>query len=88
MGTLKEDEASIVASVGAALERHGWVRDRPRNNLGRYRVVYTKDGRQLALVAGVGGAVAIFEWSTSMGWTRSFMGASDDVLRWVEREAR
>lgn len=88
MGTLKEDEASIVASVGAALERHGWVRDRPRNSLGRFRMVYTRGEQQLALIAWYDGAVAVYEWSESLGWTRSFMGASDDVLRWVEREAR
>lgn len=81
----------MITSIGMieeALEKAGWVRDRPRNNLGRYRVVYTKGGRQLALVAGHNGTVAIFEWSTSMGWTRSFMGTLYDVLHWVEREAR
>ena len=64
------------------------MQDRPRNNLGRYRVVYTKDGRQLALVAGNNGAVAIFEWSESMGWTRAYVGYHDEVLKWIEREAR
>lgn len=81
----------MITSIGMieeALEKAGWVSDRPRNNLGHYRVVYTKDGRQLALVAGYNGTAAIFEWSTSLGWTRSFMGALGDVLRWVEREAR
>lgn len=81
----------MIVSIGMieeALRKAGWVLDRPRNNLGRYRVVYTKDGRQLALVAGHNGAVAIFEWSESMGWTRARMGYHDEVLHWVEREAR
>lgn len=81
----------MIVSIGMieeALRKAGWVRDRPLNNLGRYRVVYTKDGRQLALVAGHNGAVAIFEWSESMGWTRAYVGYHDEVLKWVEREAR
>lgn len=81
----------MITSIGMieeALRKAGWALDRPRNNLGRYRVVYTKDGRQLALVAGNNGAVAIFEWSESMGWTRAHTGTHDDVLKWVEREAR
>lgn len=81
----------MITSIGMieeALRRAGWVLDRPRNNLGRYRVVYTKGGRQLALVAGNNGAVAIFEWSESMGWTRAYVGYHDEVLKWVAREAR
>ena len=81
----------MIASIGMieeALRKAGWALDRPRNNLGRYRVVYTKNGRQLALVAGNNGAVAIFEWSTSMGWTRAYVGYHDEVLKWVGREAR
>ena len=81
----------MIASIGMieeALTKAGWVQDRPRNNLGRYRVVYTKDGKQLALVAGGNGTVAIFEWSESMGWTQAYVGYHDAVLRWVEREAR
>lgn len=81
----------MITSIGMieeALEKAGWVRDRPRNNLGRYRVVYTKDGRQLALVAGGGGIVAIFEWSATLGWTRAYMGTLKGVLHWVEREVR
>ena len=81
----------MIVSIGMieeALRKAGWVQDRPRNNLGRYRVVYTKDGRQLALVAGNNGAVAIFEWSESMGWTRARTGTHDEVLKWVAREAR
>lgn len=81
----------MIVSIGMieeALKKAGWVQDRPRNNLGRYRVVYTKDGRQLALVVGNNGAVAIFEWSESMGWTRAYVGYHDEVLKWVEREAR
>lgn len=79
---------AVIGMIEEALEKAGWVRDRPRNNLGRYRVVYTKDGRQLALVAGNNGAVAIFEWSTSTGWTRAYVGYHDEVLKWVERETR
>ena len=79
---------AVIGMIEEALTKAGWALDRPRNNLGRYRVIYTKDGRQLALVAGGNGAVAIFEWSESMGWTRAYMGFPDDVLRWVEREAR
>nr|DAM75821.1 MAG TPA: hypothetical protein [Caudoviricetes sp.] len=82
---------AVIVSIGMieeALRKVGWVQDRPRNNLGRYRAVYTKDGRQLALVAGHNGAVAIFEWSESMGWTRAYVGYHDEVLKWVEREAR
>ena len=81
----------MITSIGLieeALRRAGWALDRPRNNLGRYRVVYTKHGRQLALVAGNNGAVAIFEWSESMGWTRAYVGYHDEVLKWIEREAR
>ena len=81
----------MIVSIGMieeALRKAGWALDRPRNNLGRYRAVYTKDGRQLALVAGHNGTVAIFEWSTSMGWTRAYTGTHDEVLKWVEREAR
>ena len=81
----------MITSTGMieeALRKAGWALDRPRNNLGRYRAVYTKDGRQLALVAGHNGAVAIFEWSESMGWTRAYTGYHDEVLHWVEREAR
>lgn len=79
---------AVIGMIEETLEKAGWVRDRPRNNLGRYRVVYTKDGRQLALVAGNNDAVAIFEWSTSMGWTRAYVGYHDEVLKWVEREVR
>lgn len=78
----------MIGMIEEALRKAGWVQDRPRNNLGRYRAVYTKDGRQLALVAGNNGAVAIFEWSESMGWTRAYTGYHDDVLHWVGREAR
>lgn len=81
----------MITSIGMieeALTKAGWVQDRPRNNLGRYRVMYTKDGRQLALVAGGNGTVTIFEWSESMGWTRAYVGYHDEVLKWVEREAR
>lgn len=81
----------MITSIGMieeALRKAGWALDRPRNNLGRYRAVYTKDGRQLALVAGHNGTVAIFEWSESMGWTRAYTGYHDDVLHWVGREAR
>lgn len=81
----------MITSIGMieeALRKAGWALDRPRNNLGRYRVVCTRDGRQLALVAGNNGAVAIFEWSESMGWTRAYVGYHDEVLKWVEREAR
>lgn len=81
----------MIVSIGMieeALRKAGWMQDRPRNNLGRYRVVYTKDGRQLALVAGGNGTVAVFEWSESMGWTRARTGTHDEVLKWVEREAR
>jgi hypothetical protein len=42
----------------------------------------------LALVAGHNGTVAIFEWSESMGWTRAYVGYHDEVLKWIEREAR
>lgn len=81
----------MIVSIGMieeALRKAGWALDRPRNNLGRYRAVYTKDGRQLALVAGGNGTVAIFEWSESMGWTRARTGTHDEVLKWVAREAR
>lgn len=81
----------MITSIGMieeALRKAGWALDRPRNNLGRYRVVYTKDGRQLAFVAGNNGAVAIFEWSESMGWTRAYVGYHDEALKWIEREAR
>lgn len=71
-----------------ALKKAGWVPDRPRNNMGRYRRVYTKDGRQLALVAEGSGVVIVFEWSASLGWTRACTGAHGDVLHWIEREAR
>lgn len=79
---------AVIGMIEEVLEKAGWALDRPRNNLGRYRVVYTKDGRRLALVAGNNGAVAIFEWSESMGWTRAYVGYHDEVLKWVEREAR
>lgn len=79
---------AVIGMIEEALEKAGWALDRPRNNLGRYRAVYTKDGRQLALVAGHNGAVAIFEWSESMGWTRAYVGYHDEVLKWIEREAR
>ena len=81
----------MIVSIGMieeALRKAGWVQDRPCNNLGRYRAVYIKDGRQLALVAGHNGTVAIFEWSESMGWTRAYVGYHDEVLKWIEREAR
>ena len=81
----------MITSIGMieeALRKAGWALDRPRNNLGRYRAVYTKDGRQLALVAGHNGTVAIFEWSESMGWTRAYTGYHDEVLKRVEREVR
>lgn len=74
--------------IDKALQRAGWVRDRPRNNLGRYRVVYTKGERRLALVDGYGDTVAVFEWDDRMGWTRAHTGTHDDVLRWINREAR
>lgn len=77
-----------IGMIEEALRKAGWALDRPRNNLGRYRTVCTKDGRQLTLVAGHNGAVAIFEWSESMGWTRAYTGYHDEVLHWVEREAR
>ena len=79
---------AVIGMIEEALRKVGWVQDRPRNNLGRYRAVYTKDGRQLALVAGHNGTVAIFEWSESMGWTRAYVGYHDEVLKWIEREAR
>lgn len=79
---------AVIGMIEEALRKAGWAQDRPRNNLGRYRAVYTKDGRQLALVAGHNGTVAIFEWSASMGWTRAYVGYHDEVLKWVEREAR
>lgn len=81
----------MITSIGMieeALRKAGWALDRPRNNLGRYRTVYTRGGRQLALVAGHNGAVAIFEWSESMGWTRAYVGYHDEVLKWIGREAR
>lgn len=78
----------VIGMIEEALRKAGWAQDRPRNNLGRYRAVYTKDGCQLALVAGGNGTVAIFEWSESMGWTRAYVGYHDEVLKWVEREAR
>lgn len=81
----------MIVSIGMieeALRKAGWVQDRPRNKLGRYRAVYTKDGRQLALVAGHNGTVAIFEWSESMGWTRAYVGYHNEVLKWIERGAR
>lgn len=81
----------MIVSIGMieeALRKAGWALDRPCNNLGRYRVVYTKDGRQLALVAGNNGAVTIFEWSESMGWTRARTSTHDEVLKWIEREAQ
>ena len=77
-----------IGMIEEALRKAGWALDRPRNNLGRYRAVYTKDGRQLTLVAGHNGTVAIFEWSESMGWTRAYVGYHDEVLKWIEREAR
>lgn len=79
---------AVIGMIEEALRKAGWALDRPRNNLGRYRVVYTKNGRQLALVAGNNGAVAIFEWSGCAGWTRAYTGYHDEVLKWVEREAR
>jgi len=79
---------AVIGMIEEALVKAGWVQDRPRNNLGRYRAEYTKDGRQLALVAGHNGTVAIFEWSESMGWTRAYVGYHDKVLKWIEREAR
>lgn len=79
---------AVIGMIEVALQKAGWALDRPRNNLGRYRTVYTKDGRKLALVAGGSGVVAIFEWRDPEGWTRAYMGFPDDVLRWVEREAR
>ena len=81
----------MIVSIGMieeALRKAGWALDRPRNNLGRYRVVYTKDGRRLALAASGSGVAVIFEWSESMGWTRARTGTHDEVLKWVEREAR
>ena len=48
----------MIDMIEKALRKAGWALDRPRNNLGRYRVVYTKNGRQLALVAGNNGAGA------------------------------
>lgn len=77
-----------IGMIEEALRRAGWAQDRPRNNLGRYRTVFTKNGRQFALVAGNNGTVAIFEWSESMGWTNAYVGYHDAILRWVEREAR
>ena len=79
---------AVIGMIEEALRKAGWALDRPRNNLGRYRTVYTKDGRRLALVAGGNGAVAIFEWSESMGWTRAYTGYHDEALKWIEREAR
>ena len=79
---------AVIGMIEETLRKAGWVQDRPRNNLGRYRAIYTKDGRQLALVAGHNGTVSIFEWSESMGWTRAYVGYHDEVLKWVEREAR
>lgn len=79
---------AVIGMIEEALRKAGWALDRPRNNLGRYRVVYTKNRRQFALVAGHNGAVAIFEWSESMGWTQAYVGYHDEVLKWVEREAR
>lgn len=79
---------AVIGMIEEALRKAGWALDRPRNNLGRYRVVYAKNGRQLALVAGNNGTVAIFEWSGSMGWTRAYVGYHDEVLKWIGREAR
>lgn len=79
---------AVIGMIEEALRKAGWAQDRPRNNLGRYRAVYTKAGRQLALVAGHNGAVAIFEWSGYAGWTRAYTGYHDEALKWVEREAR
>ena len=81
----------MITSIGMieeALRKAGWALDRPRNNLGRYRIVYTKGGRKLALVVGGSGVVAIFEWRDPEGWTQAYVGYHDAVLRWVEREAR
>lgn len=77
-----------IGMIEEALRKAGWALDRPRNNLGRYRVVYTKDGRQLALIAWYAGAVAVYEWHPTMGWTKAYVGYHDEVLKWVEREAR
>ena len=78
----------MIGMIEVALQKAGWALDRPRNNPGRYRMVYTRGERQLALIAWYDGAVAVYEWNRALGWTRSFMGTVGDVLRWVEREAR
>lgn len=74
--------------IDEALQRAGWVRDRPRNQLGRFRMVYAKGERRLALVTGYDSTAGIFEWDDRMGWTRAHTGTPGDVLRWVNREAR
>lgn len=74
--------------IDEALQRAGWVQDRPRNQLGRYRVVYAKGERRLALVCGYCDTVAVFERDEHLGWTRACTGTHDDVLRWINREAR
>lgn len=81
----------MIVSTGMimeALQRAGWVRDRPRNNLGRFRMVYAKGERRLALAFGYCDTIVVFEWDEHMGWTRAHTGTHDDVLRWISREAR
>lgn len=77
-----------IGMIDEALQRAGWVQDRPRNQLGRFRMVYAKGGRRLALVFGYCDTVAVFEWDEHLGWTRAHTGTPGDVLRWVNREAR
>lgn len=79
---------AVIGMIEEALRKAGWVQDRPRNNLGRYRTVYTKDGRRLALAASGSGIVVVFEWREPEGWVHAYMGCHEDVLRWVEREVR
>lgn len=81
------DGPAPIHMVGALLEARGWVRSRPKNQLGRFRTVYTRRGRHLALIPWQDYTLAIYERKEVVGWLRQVMGSYDTLAEWIDKEA-
>lgn len=82
-----DEEQAPIHMVGALLEDRGWVRFRPKNQLGRFRVVYARRGRSLALIPWLDHTLAIYEHNEFAGWLRQVMGSYDTLAEWIDKEA-
>jgi len=81
------EEPAPIHMVGALLEARGWARSRPKNQLGRFRTVYTRRSRSLALIPWQGSVLAIYERKEVVGWLRQVMGSYDTLAEWIDKEA-